>query len=185
MEEQQHERSYVDGLRGRQLSWALFQEENPELTLNGWDDRPHPLTVKLDKAHGRHGLDAWAVWRRWAGEDRQPDSAVVKWMLDGGFRGVWSSNAAFCAAQFGPSLLAYMAEWLDGPALGFPRFEELSSGDVSDLFDWDEWAGKAMNRRGAAFMSIERPDAVYVFDVSAAASGTVAEVDIPAQYVTE
>lgn len=179
----EYDRSYANGLHGRQLSWALFQEERPELTLADWDDRPHALTIELDKAHGRNGLDAWRRWGRFADFDRHPPSAVVRWLLDGGFKGVYASDAHFCAAHFGPSLAAHLGKWKGAANLGFPGFGELKPTAISGLYDWEEWAGKAMNRRGASFLSLDTLEVVFVYDVSAAASGTVAEVDVPAKYI--
>jgi len=177
-------RQYVTELSGRQLSFALAQEEDPTLTSSMWDNVPHPLAVKLEETHGRDGIDAAHAWRR--ADDTHPLSAVIRWMNAGGFKGRWESNETFCRDQFASpedlgkgSLLDHLATW-DGTQRGFTRWGDLSNRAIGDLFDWTEWAEQTMNRKGAAFRSVAGratgyPQWVYVFDVTEGGAGDYVE----------
>jgi hypothetical protein len=176
------EGTFVDSIPGRQLSWALMQEDSPGLELSDWDNTPHPLVFRLEQACGANAIKAAHEWRRY--DDAHPMSAVVEWMIAGSFKGSYYSDADFCAdffgrADHGGSLMDHLCTW-DGKGAGFAAWPDLSPRAVRDLFDWDEWAYQAMNREGAAFRSLPRSrnpdinDGVFVWDVTGEGAGEFA-----------
>lgn len=164
------ERGDVGSLSGRQVSWALRKEENPALEVGDWDNLPHPLVIELERTHGKDGIEAARRWLVLLGGNALL-SEVIEWMNAGSFKGCWSSDADFCADFFGRaegkgSLLDHFCTW-DGAAAGFTRWPKLPPSAVRDLFDWEEWAERAVNRTGAAFRSLPKlgGGGVYVWDV--------------------
>lgn len=169
------ERGNLGGLYAKQLSWKIIQEQQPGLEWSDWDGSPHPLVIALEQQHGKHGIEAAHAW--WRYNDAHPVAAVIRWMNAGAFKGSYPSDAAFCTDFFGRAegrgaLMDHFCTW-DGAAAGFLAWPGLSPNALRDLFDWDEWAYRSMNRDGAAFRSLpgysrdlEDTTSVFVWDVT-------------------
>jgi hypothetical protein len=169
------ERGNMGGLYAKQLSWKIIQEQQPDLAWSDWDGSAPSLVIELEQWHGKHGIEAAHAW--WRHHDEQPVSAAIRWMNAGAFKGWYLSDAAFCRDFYGlaegrGSLNDHFCTW-DGKAAGFTRWPDLSPSTMLDLFDWEEWAHQAMNRKGAAFRSLpgysrhlEDTTSVFVWDVT-------------------
>lgn len=145
-------------------------DEAPEVNLwaGNADEDAHPLVLELRGEHGDDGVSAALAYMA---EGFQTDApALIRWMIDGAFKGAHLSDAAFCRDHFAGgnecgSLTDHLSKW-DAAAVGFSLWEELSPAEVGDLFDWEQWASWVVNLDEAVFQSIAAANGVYVFDTS-------------------
>lgn len=120
------------------------------------DVEEHPLALELAAEH-KDGPDAALAYLAEGSESDAP--AVIRWMLDGGYKGLFASDAEFCEDQFTEAIDDHFESWDKRGDIGFPAMT------LSDVIPWDEIAYEAFERE-ETFYSVEVEAGVYVFDVS-------------------
>lgn len=157
---------YVDSAEIRQLSryardWEA-EPDDPAPEVNLWervdDVEAHPLVLEL-QAHEKNAVPAALAYMAEGSESDVP--ALIRWMMDGGFKGLFDDESAFARDQFGDALTDHLATWTGAKAIGFPI-----EGDIAECIDWDEVAHQTFDVWEDVFTSIAVDAGVYVFDVS-------------------
>lgn len=149
------------------LSMRLYEHEEPDFDVEEWLNSAHPL----DDHALEHPLVIDLANEDWSGpgaalayieeDEEAPVTAVVKWMIGGGYKGFWDTEAEFCADQFSGAVDDHFERWRGRDDVGFPW------SNLSEFIDWEAVAEEAVGGRGrCVFYSIECEGGVYIFDHS-------------------
>jgi hypothetical protein len=154
------------------LSVRLYEYEDPDFDVEEWIASAHPL----DDHALEHPLATALANEDWSGpgaalayaEDVEEAEvpAVVRWMMTGGYKGYWDTEAEFCEDQWSGEIADHMELWTNSQQSGFPL-----GVDWISAIDWEEIADRAvggpvMGSRDQVFYSIECEGGVYIFDMS-------------------
>lgn len=121
------------------------------------DVEPHPLVLELAAKH-QDGPSAALAYMADGSESDAP--ALIRWMIAGGYKGLFETDAAFAAAHYGSSLDNYVEAGLETGDVEFPPGLTLS-----EFVNWDDVAYEAIEIE-ELFYSVAVDAGVYVFDVS-------------------
>lgn len=135
-------------------------DKAPEVNLweGNADEEAHPLVLELN-SYDKNGVSAALAYMAEGSERDAP--ALIRWMMGGGFKGHFESEAAFCEDQFSSALTNHFEQWAGRADVGFP-----DSGDFIECIDWDEVARQTFEVWEDVFTSVEDDAGVYVFDIS-------------------
>lgn len=155
---------YVDSAEIRQLSryardWEA-EPDDPAPEVNLWervdDVEAHPLVLEL-QAHEKNAVPAALAYMAEGSESDVP--ALIRWMMDGGFKGLFDDEGAFARDQFGDAFADHIEGWDKREGIGFPL--DL---DMVEAIDW-EYIGEQLTY-DEVFCFVAVDAGVYVFDVS-------------------
>lgn len=133
-------------------------DEAPEVNLwkGNADEAAHPLVLQL-AAHDKEGVSAALAYMAEGSESDAP--ALIKWMMDGAFKGLFDNEEAFARDQFEDAFADHIEGWGKRGDIGFPL--DL---DVCEAVDW-EYIGEQLTY-GDTWCFVAVDSGVYVFDVS-------------------
>jgi hypothetical protein len=130
----------------------------PEVNL--WagdaDEEPHPLVLELND----HEKDAVSAALAYMAEGSETDApALIRWMMDGAYKGYFVSEEAFARDQFADAFADHIEGWDKRGDIGFPL--DL---DIVEAVDWGYIGYEIAN--GDTWYFVPDAGGVYVFDLS-------------------
>lgn len=135
-------------------------DEAPEVNLwaGNADEDAHPLVLELCNEHGDDGGVSAAL--AYMAEGSETDApALIRWMIDGAFKGHFGSEGLFARDQFADAFADHIESWAGRGGIGFPL--DL---DVVEFMDWDSIGDELA--QGDTWYFVPDTGGVYVFDVS-------------------
>lgn len=134
--------------------------DDPAREVNLWesdaDTEAHPLVLQL-AAHDKNGVSAALAYLAEGSESDAP--AIIRWMMDDAFKGLFDNEEAFARDQFGDAFADHIEAWEGREGIGFPL--DL---DMVEAVDW-EYIGEQLTY-GDTWCFVAVDAGVYVFDVS-------------------
>lgn len=159
-----------DESRRRRLSWRIYHQVDPanypDPVWDGTWEGCHPLVAEMVEAYGEGAVKAAAAYMRGDDTAHEDPFGVVRWMADGAFKGWFKDRKTFARIHFGDSLVEHLSTWHGHEDTGFLLFPELSTLEVGDLVNWEEVAGRTIDRAQTAFQAVPLDHGVYIFDQS-------------------
>lgn len=155
---------YVHTAEIGQLSRAVRDWESgpddaaPEVNLwkGNADEEAHPLVLELNN-HDKEAVDAALAYMFEGSEADAP--AIIRWMMDGAFKGHFGSEGLFARDQFGDAFADHIEGWDKREGIGFPI-----DVDMVEFVDWDRIGDELAD--GDIWYFTTQTDGVYVFDIS-------------------
>lgn len=136
------------------------EPDDPAPEVNLWmgnaDEAAHPLVLELNN-HDKEAVSAAIAYMAEGAESDAP--ALIRWMIDGGFKGLFDNEEAFARGQFADAFADRIEGWDQREGIGFPL--DL---DMVEAVDW-EYIGEQLTY-GDTWCFVPVDAGVYVFDVS-------------------
>lgn len=133
-------------------------DKAPEVNLwkGNADEEAHPLVLELN-SYDKNGVSAALAYMAEGSETDAP--ALIRWMIDGAFKGHFGSVGLFARDQFADAFADHIEGWDKREDIGFPL--DL---DVIEFMDWDA-IGDELDDSDTWYFA-GAADGVYAFDVS-------------------